>query len=173
MKRIGLTFRLQARPGSRFCLQLYIMGPACLSRAVSNEKGHSIFARRDCGCCTRDCSSLRGLRSRRFHNHLRQSQGIHLRVPVSHHKVSTFASPHPRIRGSATPAGQFSRPFRHRDCNRAGYPPSVRQFFIHSMISCGPFANKRTSGNGAVARWFHIAHFRHAVPERERWAACA
>ena len=36
MKRISLTFRLQARPGSRFCLQLYIMGPACLSRAVGH-----------------------------------------------------------------------------------------------------------------------------------------
>src|SRR4051794_36938151 len=32
-----LTLQLQARPGSRFCLHLHIIGPACLSRAVSRR----------------------------------------------------------------------------------------------------------------------------------------
>src|SRR5690242_13712410 len=33
-----LTFRLQARPRSRFCLHLYIIGSACLSRAVRDMR---------------------------------------------------------------------------------------------------------------------------------------
>jgi len=49
-------------------------------------------------------------------------------------------------------------------------PYSVSLFCVaRASMDCGMRTpNERTSGNGAVALWFQIRHFRHAVPAQHR-----